>query len=404
MRTTIALLVLSAAAYAQDQQVGARTKAMGGSYTAFEDDPVSVWLNPTGIATQPDALGIAYQTYTTYDLDITPSILPPSGDEPVGEPVTGWTDPALIPSYLGLVFHLGTPESPQAFGFCFTAPYQLKFPVSTTFDTDIVGARFEQVFYRFRAAYARDFRFQPAGTEGFLTHLSVGLAVDLAVSRLVFRELAPDSLAVFGVALDENLSDVGVGGGAGLLLGVYDNTRNFKVNLGLAYQSKVHFNFSLSPEFAPQFDWPNQYQAGLTVYLLDGMPLRITADVQRIEWDGATADSTLPDGHNFEDLNNYSLGVEYALKIPSLFAGVTFYPRAGIRRQDAPWQSTNGQELPAIRNRRMVIRPDEEVYTVGSFGLGIGWSSEAGKSRSFDFAFDFGGDTNNFAMGFTLEM
>ena len=38
---------------AQDQQLGARTKAMGGSYTAFEDDPVSIWLNPAGIATQP---------------------------------------------------------------------------------------------------------------------------------------------------------------------------------------------------------------------------------------------------------------------------------------------------------------------------------------------------------------
>ncbi len=395
----IALLCLSAAAYAQDQQVGARTKAMGGSYTAFEDDPVSIWLNPAGIATQPDALGIAYQTYTTYDIDITPAIL--VGVDPVGEPSTSWSDPALIPSYLGLVFHLGGPESSQAFGFCFTAPYQLKFPVSTTFDTDIVGARFEQIFYRFRGAYARDFRFQPVGSEGFLTHLSVGLGVDLAVTRLDFKELDAD---VLPVPLNEKLSDVGVGGGAGLLLGVFDNTRNFKVNLGLAYQSSVHFNFSLSPEFAPQFDWPNQYQVGITLYLLEGMPLRITADVQRIEWDGATADSTLPDGHNFENLNNYSLGAEYALKIPSLFAGVTFYPRAGIRRQDAPWQSTNGQELPAIRNRRMVIRPDEEVYTVGSFGLGIGWSSEAGKSRSFDFAYDFGGDTSNFAMGFTLEM
>src|SRR5262250_3832759 len=60
------LLALTSAALAQDQQLGARTKAMGGSYTAFEDDPVSVWLNPAGIATQPDQLSIAYQTYTAY--------------------------------------------------------------------------------------------------------------------------------------------------------------------------------------------------------------------------------------------------------------------------------------------------------------------------------------------------
>ena len=53
LMTSIALLSLAATAVAQDQQLGARTKAMGGSYTAFEDDPVSIWLNPAGIATQP---------------------------------------------------------------------------------------------------------------------------------------------------------------------------------------------------------------------------------------------------------------------------------------------------------------------------------------------------------------
>ena len=399
MKTLIALICLSAAAYAQDQQVGARTKAMGGSYTAFEDDPVSVWLNPAGIATQPDAMSISYQTYTSYEVELTPAIL--AGDDPFGKPATNWSDPALIPSYLGMVFHVGTPESPQAFGFCFTAPYQLKFPVSNTKDTDIIGARFEQVFYRFRGSYARDFRFQPAGSEGFLNHLSVGLGLDIAVTRLDFKESAPD--AVPGAPLNERITDVGVGGGAGLLLGVYDNTRNFKVNLGVAYQSKVHFHFSVSPWFATQFDWPDQVQAGFTVYLFEGMPLRLTADVQRIGWDRATADSVLPDKNNFEDLTNYSFGAEYALKLPALIPSVTFYPRAGIRRVDAPWQSTNGQELPTIRKRRMVIRPDKEVYIVGSVGLGVGWSSEAGKSRSFDLAYDFGGEADNFAMGLTLE-
>ena len=46
------VLVLATGASAQDFQVGARTKGMGGSYTAFEDDPTSIWLNPAGIATQ----------------------------------------------------------------------------------------------------------------------------------------------------------------------------------------------------------------------------------------------------------------------------------------------------------------------------------------------------------------
>jgi len=47
---TLSLAVAASRSEAQDQQVGARTKAMGGSYTAFEDDPVSIWLNPGGKA------------------------------------------------------------------------------------------------------------------------------------------------------------------------------------------------------------------------------------------------------------------------------------------------------------------------------------------------------------------
>ena len=45
----IAVMVFGAAstAFAQDFQVGARSKGMGGSYTAFEDDPTSIWTLPT---------------------------------------------------------------------------------------------------------------------------------------------------------------------------------------------------------------------------------------------------------------------------------------------------------------------------------------------------------------------
>ena len=64
MRTSSALVIfllaLARAACAQDQQLGARTKAMGGSYTAFEDDPVSIWLIPAGISTQLSSMSIAY--------------------------------------------------------------------------------------------------------------------------------------------------------------------------------------------------------------------------------------------------------------------------------------------------------------------------------------------------------
>src|SRR5437016_10295717 len=102
--TILAVLSLAAAASAQDQQLGARTKAMGGSYTAFEDDPVSVWLNPAGIATQPAALSLDYQSYTTYPLHRTPA---GSGVSTSAGAETTFVDPAFIPSYLGIVIPIG---------------------------------------------------------------------------------------------------------------------------------------------------------------------------------------------------------------------------------------------------------------------------------------------------------
>ena len=120
MKMVLAFLTLATAAAAQDQQVGARTKAMGGSYTAFEDDPVSVWLNPGGISTQPDAMAVSYQTFTAWEIQIEQSIL--SGADPEVEPTRSWNEPAFVPSYLGVVLQTGTPESPSAFGFCFTSP------------------------------------------------------------------------------------------------------------------------------------------------------------------------------------------------------------------------------------------------------------------------------------------
>ena len=97
------VLVAASAGLAQDQQVGARTKAMGGSYTAFEDDPVSIWLNPGGIATQTDGGIINYQTYTLYDLKTSSS-----GGANTTRSQLGWSDPAFLPSYLGVTFQLGT--------------------------------------------------------------------------------------------------------------------------------------------------------------------------------------------------------------------------------------------------------------------------------------------------------
>src|SRR4026208_498462 len=110
--TAVALFALATTAAAQDQQLGARTKAMGGSYTAFEDDPVSAWLNPARIATQPAQPSIAHPTYTAY----------PKGRERgpgdtvnfTVKPSTIMGDPALLPSYIGFVFQAGDGDSPLA--------------------------------------------------------------------------------------------------------------------------------------------------------------------------------------------------------------------------------------------------------------------------------------------------
>lgn len=394
-----AFLGCSASALAQDQQVGARTKAMGGSYTAFEDDPVSLWLNPAGIAGQTDSAALAYQTFTSWEIEIDSSIL--SGQDPRIVAVQSWNDPALIPSFLGVVFQAGTPESPQAFGFCFTSPFRLDWPMSSILDNDTPGAEFTQVFYRFRGSYARDIRFRAAGEEGAFTHLALGIGVDVGVSRVQFRELGPQSFP--GIPLQFDVTDTGVGGGAGLLLGVYDNTRNFKVNLGAAWQSKIEYKFSASKTFMTSFDWPNQYQAGLTFYLFEGMPLRATFDAQLIDWDGASEDSSVATMPDFQRAINYSAGLEYRLPFRPMGEKVSLYPRLGYRRYDAPWESDDRQKQPGIGNRRIVVDPNEDVYEILSVGLGVGWSNEGGRLRTFDMAMDFGGDVAGIAFGFSME-
>ena len=58
-----------ASAAAQDFQVGSRAKGMGGSYTAFGDDPVAVWINPAGTAGQNSQFAISYQSFTQYEFN-----------------------------------------------------------------------------------------------------------------------------------------------------------------------------------------------------------------------------------------------------------------------------------------------------------------------------------------------
>jgi long-subunit fatty acid transport protein len=384
------VLAASGAALAQDQQLGARTKAMGGSYTAFEDDPVSVWLNPAGIATQPDQMSLAYQTYTTYPLHREKA----GGSDVVrfsAEAEASLVDPALLPSYIGFVFSLGGGESPMAIGLCYARPYHLDYsfdqiddPLTTTFNAD---SNVKQSFGRFRVAFAKDFRIAEAGAAGFLTHVAVGLGLDVGYESWEFTSPT------------EQVSDTatGFGGGFGVLVGVYDNTESFRVNLGLAYQSAMKWDFNIDPDIFPAFDMPQQLNVGLSFYLLQGTPLRATVDLQWIEW-SETSDTPFFGGQpDFEDSVNVSFGLEYKIEA----GGIRLYPRAGWRRFDAPWEDED--DLPMVSNYKLVLDTDGEVFNLFTLGLGISWTTEARKTRTLDLAFDVGGDAPNYSVGFTYE-
>jgi long-subunit fatty acid transport protein len=388
--TAVALLSLATAAAAQDQQLGARTKAMGGSYTAFEDDPVSVWLNPAGIATQPDQLSIAYQTYTAY---------PKGRDRGPGDtvdftvkPVTIMGDPALLPSYIGFVFQVGDAASPLAIGICYAQPYLIDYAMDQVKDpnqlTFVPEAEVQQVFGRFRVSVAKDFRIQDVGTPGFFTHVSGGVGIDLGYERWHFS----------GLGEDTTTSNIGFGFGLGGLLGVYDDYDSFKVNLGVAYTSAINYDFRIDPSILPSFDMPQQLNIGATFYLLKGTPLRVTVDFQWIDWSATAQKPQFSNFKGFQDAKNYSMGFEYRVKVTDK---ISLYPRLGYRRFDAPWGSKDN--LPMTGPFRLVLDTKAQAFNLVTYGAGISWTTESGKVRSVDIAGDAGGDAVNMAIGLTLE-
>ncbi len=389
MGTAVGLALAAASAWAQDQQLGARTKAMGGSYTAFEDDPVSVWLNPAGIASQPDGGALVYQTYTTYPLQSEKVV---GGVEFEAEAEPNFNDPALIPSYIGLVFQLGESESPAAVGVCYAAPYRLNYSfdrIADPFQRQYVpDSNLDQSFARFRVAAAKDFRLRPAGEPGFFTHLAVGAGLDVGLHRWEFRSAAGDATE----------RDTAFGFGLGTLLGVYDDGGSFRANLGAAYQSGVSWDFNVDPEIFPAFDMPQQLNFGLTLYLLKDTPLRVTFDFQWLDWSETAEEPRFAGRESFEDAVNFSMGLEYRIRLSPT---VQIYPRIGYRRFDAPWGDAD--DLPMTSDYQLVLDTDGEAFDLLTLGLGVGWSTGAGKLRSIDLGADFGGDAPNLAVGLTYE-
>jgi long-subunit fatty acid transport protein len=383
---------LSAAA--QDQQLGARTKAMGGSYTAFQDDPLLVWLNPAGIATQPDQMSIAYQTYTAYPKKETTG---PGGSTKFS--VGGETilpTPVIIPSYIGFVFQLGTSDSPMAIGVGFARPYNLDYSMDEilTPTQTVFQPRFEvsESLSRFRVALAKDFRLQEKGDAGFLTHVAVGLGGDIGYEEWAFTTPPGDPRG------NRRGSAAALGGGAGLLVGLYDDPQAFTVHLGAAYQSPVHFNFTVDPSLMPAFDMPQQVNVGLTVYLNQDIPLRVTFDTQFIQWSKTAQDPFFANEPTFRDSVNYSVGLEYRIQA---MENLRLYPRLGYRRFEAPWN--NKDDLPATGGFKLVLDTKHSDFNICTFGAGISWTTESRKVRTIDIAGDVGGDAFNVAVGYTHE-
>jgi len=387
----LTMLGLAAPALAQDQQLGARTKAMGGSYTAFEDDPVSIWLNPAGIATQSKSLSIVYQSYVTYPLH---------EERPPGSTTSNFSagaettlvDPAFVPSFLGLVFPIGAQDSGFAVGVCYAQPYHLNYsfdqisdPFQTSFTPD---SNVDESFGRFRIALAKDFRLQKPGAKGFFTHVSVGVGLDVGYERWEFKSAG------------RNASDnaTGFGAGAGVLVGVYDNADSFRVNFGAAWQSAIHWNFNIDPDILPAFDMPQQVNVGFTFYLLPGYPLRATLDYQWIQWSDTAEKPLFAGKEKFRDVSNISLGVEYRIGIQE---SIDLYPRLGYRRFQAPWADPN--DLPMVSDFKLVLDTKGSTFNIVTFGVGLGWTSTEGKVRSIDIGADVGGDSYTWAVGFNYE-
>jgi long-subunit fatty acid transport protein len=395
LRCAVAVLALGAGAtaFAQDQQLGARTKAMGGSYTAFEDDPVSIWLNPAGIATQPTQAAIAYQTYTTYPLHEEP-ILGTTESKFSAGPEMSLVDPVMLPSYLGFVFSLGKSDSPMAFGFCYARPYHLSYSFAKVTDpanqtlTAENSSNMEESLSRIRFAFAKDFRLKPKGEKGYFTHLSVGLGLDIGYEQWRFTS-AEDSRSDSATA---------IAGGAGVLLGVYDNADDLRVNFGAAYQTFVRWEFNVDPALLPVFNMPQQANVGVTVYMLKGLPLRATLDFQWIEWKDTAARPFFANQPSFRNVFNYSIGFEYRIDLND---EVNLLPRIGYRRFNAPWQDPDN--LPMVGRYKLLVDTKAASFNIITFGFGLTWFSDGGKARTVDIGADVNGDVPSVALGFNYE-
>jgi long-subunit fatty acid transport protein len=189
-----------------------------------------------------------------------------------------------------------------------------------------------------------------------------------------------------------------MGFGAGLLATVYDNIDTFKVNAGAAYQSKLDFEFQVDESLFPVWDWPQMVNAGITLYLLQGQPLRVTLDAQFLGWAEAIAPSENPGRDSFRDSLNFSAGAEYKIPVGERW---WLLPRAGYRHLQSPWEDKD--LLPAAGTANLLIDTEGGDYSMVTAGAGLRWQTEGGQTRGLDVGIDVGVDSYNVAFGYVHE-
>ncbi len=394
IRTTAILLCLASAAAAQDFQVGARAKAMGGSYTAFGDDPVAIWSNPAGIAAQPSQLAITYQSFTQYEFDKVGMVIT---GEVEGEAEQGLLDPPITPSFAGAVAQLGDKDLEMAAAFAFIRPFQIKYVYWFEDPAlDDLATQTDQQFSRIRAAFALGKRLSE--TSGFLTRVAAGAALDYAYTR--YREIDQSPLDDAWTLIFED-SESSMGFGAGVLVTLYESD-GLMVDAGAAYNSGVRFNFDLDPIIYPVWDWPALASAGLAFYIAEGYPLRVTADLQWVGWRDSVGKPD-PTMEHFNDTLSFSLGAEYRLRIKE---ATWLYVRAGLKSYDTPWGRES--EMPAVGMSQLRIDTRGDRVEIPTLGLGLYWARKTAEGATrvlgVDLAVELFGETEVLmGLGFTYQ-
>jgi long-subunit fatty acid transport protein len=392
----VAVLVASAAsARAQDFQVGSRAKAMGGSYTAFGDDPVAIWTNPAGTATQSSQLAVTYQSFTQYEFsNLSDTISFPTR----GDPEQGLLDPPISPSFLGVVVRVGEGDTEMAVSLAYIRPFQIKyvydfFDPNTTAENVITQT--DQQYSRFRAAYGVSFRL--SDSPWFRT-LALGAALDFVYTHYKEVDQSPDPTRDSQTFED---SESSIGYGLGLLVTGYESD-GFRVDFGAAYNSGVHFNFDLDPKIYPVWDYPALASGGFAFYLGEGYPLRVTLDVQWVGWKKAVSEPD-PGFDHFRNTYSYSAGAEYRFKVGEKHR---LFGRVGLKSYDTPWKDKNN--LPAVGASQLDIKTKGDRIEALTLGVGLYWSRKTaeGETRSngLDLAVELFGETQYlFGLSFTYQ-